>query len=652
MKGINISIGIGIGRKRKSSYWTKLYTDAEISALISDDYIPIASPSDLNAIRTTYSGATKREFASGTAWATGQINTTGLAGKYIQVANINLDNDLMILNYGTDKTAPDNFYSLTDGWLPLGIFTGIFDGGGKAIQNLFINRPLTDYVGLFTRIRGTVKNLFVNGNVTSAARASILSGLVDTNTALIDSVVVSGILDSVSNYRMGGIVAEWSGGLGTAKISNCVSFVLISQSSSIGGGIIGYGTGTQVIENCYAVGFKKSGANVSAIGGYLGTVVASKCYYDKDSTLQSKGLKAISDASDIVEGKTTSELMSLTQAVTGWLKFDFGKNRYPMLKAIGEIAANRLPPSKMVAEIINNVWSLTWVKPVITPRGYFIYQSYNSGVWTKITSKITTTSLTIETPVETGTYDYCVTAEYLTANGIISETLHSNISRMQERFDNGKLVITFDDSTLSQYTNGFALLESEGVKGTFYITTDYVGLGQKMTWAQIQAMMAAGHSIQDHSKDHHNFSTLDEIGVNAQIDGVDSAFLSNSITVAKHLAYPFGEGATPDVINWIGERRITGRGAGSGGNTYPGTTKMSLPSRNIDNIGDSGVTTLEAILDSVKLEKTAQILHAHGVTEIDEEYSISIAHLTAIITKAKSIGLDIITISELEALMP
>ena len=51
------------------------------------------------------------------------------------------------------ETPPDNA-----GWNPIGFFnsdtdnaafTGTFDGGGKTISNLFINRRTTDYVGLF-----------------------------------------------------------------------------------------------------------------------------------------------------------------------------------------------------------------------------------------------------------------------------------------------------------------------------------------------------------------------------------------------------------------------------------------------------------------------------------------------------------------------
>ena len=58
----------------------------------------------------------------------------------------------------------DNYPS--DGWLPIGNysarFRGTFDGNGKTISGLTINRVSTDYVGFFGYIsRATIKDLTV-----------------------------------------------------------------------------------------------------------------------------------------------------------------------------------------------------------------------------------------------------------------------------------------------------------------------------------------------------------------------------------------------------------------------------------------------------------------------------------------------------------
>src|SRR6218665_403231 len=81
-----------------------------------------------------------------------------------------LKNDITLPN----KEAPDAavITGIHDypsaGWLPLDVFDGIFDGGGFVINNFYVNRT-EENVGLFGRLRGTVKSLGVNGATGTAA---------------------------------------------------------------------------------------------------------------------------------------------------------------------------------------------------------------------------------------------------------------------------------------------------------------------------------------------------------------------------------------------------------------------------------------------------------------------------------------------------
>ncbi|RLG28463.1 hypothetical protein DRO03_09765, partial [Methanosarcinales archaeon] len=73
----------------------------------------------------------------------------------------NLDGDYYLAN-DIDCSAFD--YGDGKGFMPIGtydsVFTGTFDGKGYKITNLYINRPSTDYVGLFGDIgsRGEITN--------------------------------------------------------------------------------------------------------------------------------------------------------------------------------------------------------------------------------------------------------------------------------------------------------------------------------------------------------------------------------------------------------------------------------------------------------------------------------------------------------------
>ena len=50
----------------------------------------------------------------------------------------------------------DAYWNSGAGWLPIGdstdSFSGVFEGNGHTIKNLFINRDTTDFIGLFARL--------------------------------------------------------------------------------------------------------------------------------------------------------------------------------------------------------------------------------------------------------------------------------------------------------------------------------------------------------------------------------------------------------------------------------------------------------------------------------------------------------------------
>lgn len=66
------------------------------------------------------------------------------------------------------------------------------------------------------------------------------------------------------------------------------------------------------------------------------------------------------------------------------------------------------------------------------------------------------------------------------------------------------VILTFDDGYADHYTNAFPLLREFGMTGTFFIITDRADHGSPgyLTWPQIEAMAAAGQSIESHTKTH------------------------------------------------------------------------------------------------------------------------------------------------------
>jgi len=122
------------------------------------------------------------------------------------------------------------------GWTPIGdwnsIFTGIFYGNGHTISNLFINRPSTDYQGLFGYIdvSSEIKNLGVVGvNVTGEYN---VGGLVGANDGSVSNSYSTG---SVSGNNNVGCLA----GCNDGNVSKSYASGSVSGNENVGG-LVGF----------------------------------------------------------------------------------------------------------------------------------------------------------------------------------------------------------------------------------------------------------------------------------------------------------------------------------------------------------------------------------------------------------------------------
>ena len=241
------------------------------------------------------------------------------------------------------------------GFMPIGNitqpFSGNFDGKGYSIGNLFINRPITQYSGLFGVLAGNVSNLsLINVNIHGNSFIGTIAGI---SYGIISNSFVNGFLEG--QYSIGGLTGEnygvitdssfignitgidgsdYSGGLvgfNSGTIINSYSSGTHNGYNFVGG-LVGFNTNTGVISNSYSlvdvIGYSVGGlvginegvieksysiGNVigSIVGGLVGenvgTIVAS--YYDNQTSGQSDNGKGI--------GKTTTE-MKTQSTYAGW----------------------------------------------------------------------------------------------------------------------------------------------------------------------------------------------------------------------------------------------------------------------------------------------------------------------------------------------
>ena len=104
-----------------------------------------------------------------------------------------------------------------EGWEPIGTaanpFTGTFDGNGKTISGLFINRPAMDYVGLFGYVNAaTIKNITLrNCSIVAKSNVGTLLGYSCGDITLNNVKVYNTSVESKKGGNAGGIAGDCEG---------------------------------------------------------------------------------------------------------------------------------------------------------------------------------------------------------------------------------------------------------------------------------------------------------------------------------------------------------------------------------------------------------------------------------------------------------
>ena len=213
--------------------------------------------------------------------------------------------------------------SATSGWnggagfAPLGedvgtlAFTGIFDGLRHTISGLIINRPDTDFVGLFGLMdSSTIRNLgLLGGSVTGKDNVGGMVGW--SNHSTITQAYATGAVEG--NNEVGGLVGynvgsstisqayatgpvtgnEIVGGLVgnnfASTISQAYATGAVSGSDYVGG-LAGVNGGPSAISQTYATGRVSGGGHFGGFAGYSVSNSITTSYWDTYSTGQANSV--------------------------------------------------------------------------------------------------------------------------------------------------------------------------------------------------------------------------------------------------------------------------------------------------------------------------------------------------------------------------
>jgi uncharacterized repeat protein (TIGR02543 family) len=216
---------------------------------------PIGDGTEANPFRV-YNEATLKKVGAGTdGWS--------LDKHYLQIQDIAL---ALPMNYQSNWTAIGTYNAQ---------FTGVYDGGGYIVLNLYNISDTAAYQGLFGSIGrgGLVKNLGLTGGRTSGISSNSKSGgctggMAGENYGTVQNCYITG---SVSSYNyVGGVV-----GYNFGTVQNCYTTGSVNGASYYVGGVVGANNGT--VQNCYTTGSVNGSNYVGGVAGEnYGTV--QNCY--------------------------------------------------------------------------------------------------------------------------------------------------------------------------------------------------------------------------------------------------------------------------------------------------------------------------------------------------------------------------------------
>ena len=261
-------------------------SDVDIAEIIpfKDNLIPISTLEQLDAIRYDLDGngdptGTVDQIASyNSAFSVGTFDSVIIKG--VLYGGYQLTKNLDFLDADSYASGTTNILwtetgGSLGGWDPIWDgsigtrFSGIFDGNGHTISNLYISRGSSRNIGLFGGVGNTIiRNL----------------GLLDvdvTGLITVGALVGSGLFSIIENcYSTGSVESGQSspGGLVSSqvngKISNCYSTCSVTGATSLSGPGIQHGGGLvannvrSTLIGCYATGAVTGSLN--RVGGLIG----------------------------------------------------------------------------------------------------------------------------------------------------------------------------------------------------------------------------------------------------------------------------------------------------------------------------------------------------------------------------------------------
>jgi peptidoglycan/xylan/chitin deacetylase (PgdA/CDA1 family) len=140
--------------------------------------------------------------------------------------------------------------------------------------------------------------------------------------------------------------------------------------------------------------------------------------------------------------------------------------------------------------------------------------------------------------------------EWLCRHGYTSITC-SELAANGHRLPARPVAITFDDGFSSIHRLGLPVMQELALRGTLFVSTDYIGSGKAfpfayaeadppLTWSQVHDLTLAGFDVGTHGCTHTAFPSLSDAELEHELTKSRRTLLAATGIDAGILAYPYG----------------------------------------------------------------------------------------------------------------
>ncbi|MFZ7101504.1 MAG: GLUG motif-containing protein [Peptococcaceae bacterium] len=401
------------------------------------------------------------------------------------------------LENNIDLSAYNELYDGGKGWIPIGTepikgFKGKFDGNGKTITGLTINRPITDNIGLFGYLSSnskvhnlSISDASIQGKLSVGGIAGYAEGATVENCAVIGSISgaesVGGIVGCVSGgkvyrcYSTGSVTGtgNYVGGIvgylenAVANLWFCYSDSSISGGNAVGG-LAGYVYQGKV-QNCYSTGNVTGARYVGGVAGDVTSDTLQNCY----STGSVTGTEVVGGIVGVFSGGTIKNCVALNPSIDAG-EYDFGRvvggssgilsNNYAFSRIPGTWE-NKGSGAKDGADVTSqilfggNFWTRTT---------YWDTSAWDGLIWMCAVDKLPVLFELFELAEQSGDVGLYLTARDIQYATVTPDTTSFTYNGSQQL---PTLTITFDGETLTEDTDYTVSITSTDGSGTSAGTT-------------------------------------------------------------------------------------------------------------------------------------------------------------------------------------